>query len=79
MISGTPDVSSNQTDHRPTSSAFSRGGSEVHIVPMSVIRRPLPSELDEAKVLGFTDDMQVRHTKDLSILKASEGEHLHSD
>lgn len=52
--------SSTEREHVPTSSAFARNEKEVHIVPMSVIRRPLPSELDEAKVLGFMDDMQVR-------------------
>lgn len=45
---------------KPNSSAFARGDGEVHIVPMSVIQRPLPSELDEAKVLSFMEEMKVR-------------------
>jgi sulfiredoxin len=45
---------------RPQSSAFARTDGEVHIVPMSVIRRPLPSELDESKVLTFMEEMKVR-------------------
>lgn len=45
--------------NKPQSSAFARGDGEVHIVPMSVIRRPLPSELDEDKVLAFMEEMKV--------------------
>lgn len=44
---------------RPESSIFARSDAPVHNVPMSVIRRPLPSELDEAKVRAFMDEMQV--------------------
>jgi sulfiredoxin len=45
---------------RPTSSVFARGdGAPVHNVPMRVIHRPLPSELDEDKVLAFMDEMRV--------------------
>lgn len=44
-----------------TSSVFSRDqDAPVHVVPMRVIHRPLPSELDEAKVLAFMDEMRVR-------------------
>lgn len=44
-----------------TSSIFSRSESApIHLVPMSVIRRPLPSELDEDKVQTFMDEMEVR-------------------
>lgn len=45
------------------SSAFARGNGEVHIVPMSVIQRPLPSELDEDKVLAFMEEMRVREQR----------------
>ncbi|OCF31792.1 sulfiredoxin [Kwoniella heveanensis CBS 569] len=49
---------STSTD-RPTSSIFSRSDSApVHNVPMRVIRRPLPSELDEDKVLTFMEEMK---------------------
>lgn len=44
---------------QPQSSAFARGDVEVHLVPMSVIARPLPSELDEHKVLAFMEEMKV--------------------
>ncbi|WVQ95502.1 hypothetical protein IAU59_002599 [Kwoniella sp. CBS 9459] len=47
------------TDDRPTSSIFSRSdAAPVHNVPMRVIRRPLPSELDENKVLTFMEEMK---------------------
>ncbi|WVF67938.1 hypothetical protein IAT40_002700 [Kwoniella sp. CBS 6097] len=47
------------TSDRPTSSVFSRSDSApVHNVPMRVIRRPLPSELDENKVLTFMEEMK---------------------
>lgn len=43
-----------------TSSIFSRSeAAPVHLVPMRVIRRPLPSELDEEKVQTFMAEMQV--------------------
>ncbi|RSH85236.1 hypothetical protein EHS25_005043 [Saitozyma podzolica] len=43
----------------PTSSIFSRSKeAPVHSVPMSVIHRPLPSELDEGKVKTFMEEMQ---------------------
>ena len=45
---------------KPQSSAFARGDGEVHIVPMSVIQRPLPSDLDEEKVKAFMQEMKVR-------------------
>jgi hypothetical protein len=45
---------------KPQSSAFARGDGEVHIVPMSIIQRPLPSELDEEKVKAFMEEMKVR-------------------
>lgn len=46
---------------RPTSSVFARAeGAPIHKVPMRVIHRPLPSELDEAKVQAFIDEMKVR-------------------
>ena len=45
---------------QPTSSIFSRSESApIHNVPMSVIRRPFPSELDEGKVQTFMAEMQV--------------------
>lgn len=43
---------------KPTSSAFARGEGAVHVVPMSVIRRPMPSELDESKVQAFMAEMR---------------------
>ena len=48
---------------KPKSSAFARGDGEVHIVPMSVIQRPLPSELDEEKVKAFMQEMKVRQAE----------------
>lgn len=45
--------------YQPRSSAFARGQGDVHVVPMSVIRRPMPSELDEGKVLSFMEEMKV--------------------
>lgn len=48
------------TQDRPTSSVFSRDdNAPVHVVPMRVIHRPLPSELDEAKVQAFMEEMKV--------------------
>lgn len=48
------------TADKPTSSVFSRSDSApVHNVPMRVIHRPLPSELDEAKVEAFMQEMKV--------------------
>lgn len=44
---------------RPESSIFARDDAPVHNVPMAVIRRPLPSELDEAKVQAFMEEMKV--------------------
>lgn len=45
---------------RPTSSIFARKeDAPIHNVPMAVIRRPLPSELDEGKVLTFMEEMKV--------------------
>lgn len=42
------------------SSIFARGGdAPVHNVPMRVINRPVPSELDEGKVAAFMQDMRV--------------------
>ncbi|EIW69927.1 hypothetical protein TREMEDRAFT_19218, partial [Tremella mesenterica DSM 1558] len=43
---------------KPTSSVFARDQGAIHNVPMSVINRPLPSELDENKVLTFMDEMK---------------------
>lgn len=43
----------------PTTSAFAREGSTVHSVPMSVVRRIVPSELDEDKVQAFMEEMKV--------------------
>jgi len=44
---------------KPQSSAFARGDGEVHMVPMSVIQRPLPAELNEDKVKAFMEEMKV--------------------
>lgn len=44
---------------KPESSIFARDDAPVHNVPMAVIRRPLPSELDEAKVQAFMEEMKV--------------------
>ena len=33
----------------------------MYLVPMNVIRRPLPSELDEDKVQTFMAEMKVSH------------------
>lgn len=52
--------SSRDNISRPTGSAFSRSDSApVHDVPMRVIHRPLPSELDENKVQAFMNEMKV--------------------
>lgn len=55
---------------KPTSSVFSRSESApVHNVPMRVIHRPLPSELDEAKVEAFMREMQVGQRPPVSITR----------
>lgn len=41
-------------------SIFVSDNAEVHDVPMSVIKRPIPSVLDEAKVQDFADKIKVR-------------------
>ncbi|WRT70634.1 uncharacterized protein IL334_007632 [Kwoniella shivajii] len=58
--SDTATVTASQTqDDRPSSSVFSRNEeAPVHNVPMRVIQRPLPSELDENKVLTFMEEMK---------------------
>ncbi|WWD08439.1 hypothetical protein V865_006551 [Kwoniella europaea PYCC6329] len=51
------------SDVRPTSSVFARNEeTPIHNVPMRVIRRPLPSELDEEKVQTFMDEMKAGDT-----------------
>jgi sulfiredoxin len=46
-----------------TSSVFSRDAdAPVHVVPMRVIHRPLPSELDEDKVQAFMEEMKVGYS-----------------
>lgn len=45
--------------NKPRSSAFAREPGEVHAVPMSVIQRLIPSELDEEKVQTFVQEMKV--------------------
>ncbi|WVR08590.1 hypothetical protein IAU60_005645 [Kwoniella sp. DSM 27419] len=56
------DPSKASTD-KPTSSIFSRSdAAPVHKVPMRVIRRPLPSELDEGKVRTFMEEMKAGDT-----------------
>jgi sulfiredoxin len=46
--------------NKPDSSVFARGDGAIHVVPMAVIQRPLPSELDEDKVIAFMEKMKVR-------------------
>lgn len=63
-IDNLPSVEGDQKDaassDRPTTSVFARGSdAPVHVVPMGVIHRPLPSELDEAKVEAFMEEMKV--------------------
>jgi sulfiredoxin len=42
---------------------FSRDAdAPVHVVPMRVIHRPLPSELDEDKVQAFMEEMKVGYS-----------------
>lgn len=54
------DVTPISTPQHASSSIFSRYDDlPVHNVPMRVINRPLPSELDEEKVLSFMEDMKV--------------------
>ncbi|WWC72519.1 uncharacterized protein I206_106481 [Kwoniella pini CBS 10737] len=49
----------NEIEDKPKSSIFSRNEeSPIHNVPMKIIRRPLPSELDENKVLKFMKEMK---------------------
>lgn len=51
-----------QATNNPTSSVFSRAeDAPVHNVPMRVINRPLPSELDENKVKAFMTEMEVSY------------------
>ncbi|WVQ63260.1 hypothetical protein V866_005507 [Kwoniella sp. B9012] len=58
-----PDSTPSTSDVRPTSSVFARNEeTPIHNVPMRVIRRPLPSELDEAKVQTFMDEMKAGDT-----------------
>ena len=46
---------------KPTGSIFAGSDSApIHDVPMRVIHRPLPSELDEDKVTAFMAEMKVR-------------------
>ncbi|KAK1923074.1 ParB/Sulfiredoxin [Papiliotrema laurentii] len=48
---------------KPTSSVFARNeDGAVHNVPMRVIHRPLPSELDEDKVKAFMKEMEAGDT-----------------
>ncbi|KAK8850468.1 hypothetical protein IAR55_004386 [Kwoniella newhampshirensis] len=52
-----------EAEAKPTSSVFSRGEDvPVHNVPMRVIHRPLPSELDEDKVQTFMQEMRAGDT-----------------
>ncbi|WVQ85892.1 hypothetical protein IAT38_008060 [Cryptococcus sp. DSM 104549] len=54
-----PQESSTPDPNKPTSSVFSRSeDAPVHNVPMRVIHRPLPSELDEEKVKSFMEEME---------------------
>lgn len=51
-----------QTTNNPGSSVFSRAeDAPVHNVPMRVINRPLPSELDENKVKAFMAEMEASY------------------
>ncbi|KAK4688595.1 sulfiredoxin, partial [Tremellales sp. Uapishka_1] len=53
------DPSASTSAQHATSSVFSRSDSApIHNIPMSVIHRPLPSELDEDKVVKFMDEMR---------------------
>lgn len=40
----------------------------MHNVPMRVINRPLPSELDENKVKTFMAEMEVRYSSTVLIM-----------
>ncbi|KAL8279895.1 hypothetical protein RQP46_007745 [Phenoliferia psychrophenolica] len=42
-----------------TSSVFAAKERPSHDVPMSIINRPLPSQLDEAKVARFMEDIKA--------------------
>ncbi|WVW80908.1 hypothetical protein I302_102899 [Kwoniella bestiolae CBS 10118] len=54
---------SSNPEVRPTSSIFARNEeAPIHNVPMRVIRRPLPSELDEGKVQTFMEEMKAGDT-----------------
>lgn len=62
---------SKTSDVRPTSSVFARNEeTPIHNVPMRVIRRPLPSELDENKVLTFMAEMKVSLNTVLVLLES---------
>nr|KIR86554.1 hypothetical protein I308_02871 [Cryptococcus tetragattii IND107] len=55
-----------QATNNPGSSVFSRAeDAPVHNVPMRVINRPLPSELDENKVKAFMAEMEDSDSDDL--------------
>lgn len=58
-----------QATDNPTSSVFARTEDvPVHNVPMRVINRPLPSELDENKVKTFMAEMEVRYSSTVLIM-----------
>ncbi|KAM0749788.1 hypothetical protein T439DRAFT_326680 [Meredithblackwellia eburnea MCA 4105] len=44
------------------SSVFASKQRQVHDIPMSIINRPLPSQLEEAKVQQFMNDIQAGDT-----------------
>ncbi|TXT11085.1 hypothetical protein VHUM_01836 [Vanrija humicola] len=58
--SAATDTTSSDEAAHAKSSIFARDeNAPVHVVPMRVIHRPLPSELDESKVQSFMKEMQA--------------------
>ncbi|KAM7346713.1 sulfiredoxin [Cochliomyia hominivorax] len=60
---------SNKTNKMPTnshidSSVHSAGIDEIHMVPMSVIHRPIPPVLDEEKVKSLMETIKNENSKD---------------
>lgn len=47
------------TNSHDEHSVHSANIDEIHMVPMSVIHRPIPSVLDEAKVKSLMDTIKV--------------------
>ncbi|XP_068139836.1 sulfiredoxin [Drosophila tropicalis] len=51
-------------NQRKMDTVHSAGIAEIHNVPMSVIKRPIPSVLDEKKVLSLIETIKQEETED---------------